>query len=184
MKALLIIDMQKEYEPFGKLPVNHLPSVQKNAKLLLNTARQNDEMLIIHIRHISPDPNDTDFVDGTTGVEFMDDFVPAPDEIVITKHYINAFSNPELETILQKNNVKDVLVCGLTSILCCDTTCRIGQEKGYRIKYISDAIGEFDLGNISGDEAHKYVDAVQAMMFSEVVDTENVFAKYLEEIKR
>ena len=171
--------MQKEYEPSGKLPVNHLSSVQKNARTLLDAARQNDDILIIHIRHVSSDPNDTDFVDGTTGVGFMDDFVPAPDEIVITKHYINAFSNPELETILQKNNIKEVLVCGLTSILCCDTTCRIGQEEGFFMKYISDAIGEFNLGKISGDEAHKYVDTVQAMMFSEVVDTDIALAKYL-----
>lgn len=179
MKALLIIDMQKEYEPTGKLPVNHLPPMKKNVKSLLNAARKNDDVLLIHVRHVSPDPNDTDFVDGTIGVEFMDDFVPAENEMVISKNFVNAFSNPELETILNKNKVKEIFVCGLTSALCCDTTCRIGQEKGFDMKYISDAIGEFDIGEISGDEAHKYVDAVQTAMFSEVVNTDTVLVECL-----
>ena len=171
MKALLVIDMQKEYEPDGKLPVNNLSFVKNNVQSLLNVARQKNAVLVIHIRHVSPNLNDIDFIDGTIGVDFMDEFIPAKDETVITKNFVSSFSNPELEIILQKNNVDEILVCGLTSILCCDTTCRIGQEKGYKMKYISDAIGEFNMHGISSNEAHKYVDTVQAMMFSEVIDT-------------
>jgi len=169
--ALLIIDMQKEYEPDGKLPVNHLDRVKKNVIQLLEKARGSDDALPIHVQHISPDPNDSDFVAGTKGVEFMDEFKPKDGEFTITKHFADAFSNPDLEKYLQENDIKTVIVCGLTSILCCDTTCRVGNERGFDMKYVSDAISEFDLESTTGDQAHAYVDEVQSIMFSEVIDT-------------
>ncbi len=176
MIALLIIDMQKEYEADGKLPVNHLAQVKQNVGRLLEKARQSKTVLITHVQHISPNPNDTDFVAGTQGIEFMDEFVPQDGELTLTKQFADAFSNPELEAALAQQRIKTVMVCGLTSVLCCDTTCRVGNEKGFAMKYVSDAISEFDLDSVSGDTAHAYVDEVQSMMFSEVIDTKRAIS--------
>ncbi|NJP96995.1 isochorismatase family protein [Nonomuraea sp. FMUSA5-5] len=176
MIALLVIDAQQEYSRSGALPVERFDQAISNIKRLLETARSSDVATVVHVRHISKVPGDRSFDAGSPGIDFVDEVRPAPDETVLTKHYIGSFSNPDLDRFLRGRQVDRVVICGFTSFICCDTTAREAVQLGYKVFYVDDAISEFSLGNITAQDLHRTVAAVQGAVFSTVTTTEDAVA--------
>ncbi|MFH1654280.1 MAG: isochorismatase family cysteine hydrolase [Pseudomonadota bacterium] len=58
---------------------------------------------------------------------------------IIQKEHYSAFENTELNKLLKDNETKDIIICGVMTHLCVETTARIGFIKGYRPIIISDA---------------------------------------------
>ena len=56
------------------------------------------------------------------------------------KRGLNAFSNTRLETLLRERGVQDVLVAGVVTSLCIDSTARHAFELGFRVGIVSDCI--------------------------------------------
>lgn len=173
MIALLVIDAQKEYSRSGSLPVERFDQAIGNISRLLETARSSDVATVVHIRHISKVPGDQSFDAGSPGIDFVDAVRPEPHELVLTKHYIGSFSNPDLDRFLRGQQVDRIVICGFTSFICCDTTSREAVQLGYKVFYVDDAISEFSLGEIGAQELHRIVGAVQGAVFSTVTTTED-----------
>ncbi|MEV0614372.1 isochorismatase family protein [Nonomuraea sp. NPDC050404] len=176
MIALLVIDAQKEYSSSGTLPVERFDQAIGNIRRLLETARSSDVATVVHIRHISKVPGDQSFDAGSPGIDFIDSVRPASDELVLTKHYIGSFSNPDLDRFLRAQQVDRMVICGFTSFICCDTTSREAVQLGYKVFYVDDAISEFSLGNLTAQELHRTVGAIQGAVFSTVTTTEDAVA--------
>lgn len=68
----------------------------------------------------------------------------------------------------------NVIICGLTSFLCCDTTSREAYTKGYNVYFVKDATAALDIFGIPAKEIHKIVCAVQKWYFAKVVDTKQI----------
>lgn len=171
MIALLVIDVQKEYSATGALPVERFDETVKNVRALLDAARSNEKSVVVHVRHISRTPGDSSFDAGSPGLDFIDEVRPLAEEFVLTKHYPSAFTNPELDRFLLRHGAKSVVICGLTSFICCESTSREASALGYNVYYVDDAISEFALGRFSAQELHNMVSAVQGAMFSKVAST-------------
>ncbi|MFI6300015.1 isochorismatase family protein [Nonomuraea sp. NPDC050790] len=176
MIALIVIDAQKEYSGSGALPVERFDETIGNIGRLLDTARGNDAATVVHVRHISPVPGDRSFAAGSPGLDFVDALRPAPEEFVLTKHYVGAFSNPDLDRHLIRNGVDRVVISGFTSFICCDTTAREAVQLGYKVVYVEDAISEFSLPGHSAEDLHRHVSAVQGAAFSTVTSTSEAVA--------
>ncbi|WP_157252711.1 cysteine hydrolase family protein [Nonomuraea typhae] len=176
MIALLVIDAQKEYAPSGALPVARFDAALGNVERLLGAARSSGRPAVVHVRHISSTPGDSSFDAGGRGIDFVDSVRPARDEFVLTKHYVGAFSNPDLDRYLRRNGVDELVICGFTSFICCDTTAREAVQLGYKVYFVEDAISEFSLGDIGADELHRMVTAVQGAVFSTVTATADAVA--------
>jgi nicotinamidase-related amidase len=169
--GLIVIDMQREYSSEGALPVERFDDAVGNVKLLLEAARQSENTVVVKVRHVSRKPGDSSFDAGSPNLVFIEGLEPRPGEFVLTKHYPGAFSNPELERFLTRHDVDTLVICGFTSIWCCDTTAREGFQLGYKVYYVEDATSEFALGDLSADDLHRASNAVQGSAFSEVVST-------------
>ncbi|RYF12087.1 MAG: isochorismatase family protein, partial [Oxalobacteraceae bacterium] len=63
-RALIVVDLQNEYEASGKLPLENLDQAVANAKRVLTAARDGEEM-IVHIRHETPNLDAVPFAIGT-----------------------------------------------------------------------------------------------------------------------
>jgi nicotinamidase-related amidase len=86
------------------------------------------------------------FQAGTWGAEFHPDFVPADGEIVVTPHKtFDAFHGTDIDTQLQQRDIDHVILCGLTTNTCVDSTGRDAVEKGYDVTFVSDAVGTFTM---------------------------------------
>lgn len=83
------------------------------------------------------------FREGTSGAETVPEFVEFGDRITYVRGKVgfNAFSNTALEGELATRGIKDVLIAGVISSLCIDSTGRAAYERGYDVTMLSDCTG-------------------------------------------
>jgi len=79
-------------------------------------------------------------LEGTWGVEFFR-LSPAPDEVVIDKHCFSAFRNPRLDSYLRERGIRTLIMTGVATNVCVDSTLREGFFLGYHIVVLEDCVG-------------------------------------------
>jgi nicotinamidase-related amidase len=70
---------------------------------------------------------------------------------VFTKVHPNSFSNPDLHEELKKSGKKKVVLVGYMAHVCVSTTARAGNELGYEVIVIEDAIGDRDIPGVDAE---------------------------------
>src|SRR3982751_700911 len=169
--ALLIIDMQRDFmEPggFGETlgnDVSQLARAVKPIAAVLEAARATG-MLVIHTRegHLpdlsdappakvergapslrigDPGPMGRILIRGEPGHDIIPELTPLDGEIVIDKPGKGAFYATELGEVLQKHSIEDLLVCGVTTEVCVNTTVREANDRGYRCVVLADGCASY-----------------------------------------
>ncbi|MFJ5220904.1 isochorismatase family cysteine hydrolase [Streptomyces sp. NPDC088354] len=85
------------------------------------------------------------FAAGSWGAEWHPDFVPREDELVMHQHWASSgFANTDLDMLLKQHRIQKLVFIGMKANTCVDTTARFGQELGYHVTLIRDAIGAFN----------------------------------------
>ncbi|WP_335979133.1 cysteine hydrolase family protein [Streptomyces sp. CA2R106] len=84
------------------------------------------------------------FQAGSWGAEFHPDFTPADGEVVVTPHKtFDALHGTDMDTQLRQRDIDHLILCGLTTNTCVDSTGRDAVEKGYHVTFVSDAVATF-----------------------------------------
>lgn len=80
------------------------------------------------------------FAEGSTGADNIPEFDQFGDRVqyVSGKVGFNAFSNTSLDSVLRERGIENVLVCGMVTSLCIDSTGRAAYERGYNVTIVSD----------------------------------------------
>ncbi len=142
-KALLIIDVQNDYFPKGRNELFQPEKALDATKKLLKSFRE-DGSPVYYIQHVKA-KGATFFESGTEGVKIHEDIQPKDSEKVIIKHQPSSFLETNLQEELQKDAIDELVVCGMMTHMCVDTTVRVAKELGYSVTLISDACTTFDL---------------------------------------
>lgn len=137
-EALLLIDIQNDYFPGGKMELVSMEEAAKKAGELLKAFRTAGKP-VFFIKHISTRSDATFFIPGTKGTDIHSSVSPLPDETVIEKHSPNSFLQTELLSVLKEPDVTDLIICGAMSHMCIDTTVRAAKELGFKCTLIADA---------------------------------------------
>lgn len=119
-------------------------SASNQAALLLRAFRER-AMPIVHIQHISTRPTATFFRPNTHGVEIHSSVFPKPGEIVIVKNYPNCFRETSLLEVLRAAGITKLVVVGMMSHMCVDTTIRAASDLGFTCTLAHDACATRDL---------------------------------------
>jgi nicotinamidase-related amidase len=142
--ALVLIDIQKDYFPGGRMElVGSIEAAGAAARLL--AAFRKASWPIIHIQHIAAQPTATFFLPGTAGIEIHPSVAPQPDETVITKHYPNSFRDTNLLDIIRHAGVNSILFCGMMTSMCVDATVRAAFDLGFTCTIAHDACATLNL---------------------------------------
>src|SRR6266545_3624197 len=113
-KCLILIDLQNDYFPGGKMELVGIEEAAANARTLLHEFRKT-ESLVIHIRHISTRPDAGFFLPETYGAVINQIVVPRKNEIIVVKNYPNSFRQTCLLEILKKEKMSNLVICGAMS---------------------------------------------------------------------
>lgn len=81
---------------------------------------------------------------GSWDAELVDDLPPAAEDFVVDKNRYSAFYGTGLEPILTSLGVRNLVMCGVTTNMCVETTARDASQRDYRVFVASDATGELD----------------------------------------
>jgi nicotinamidase-related amidase len=136
--ALLVIDIQKDYFPGGKMPLVNPETAAKNAYTLLQCFREHGGRHV-HIQHISIRPGATFFLPGDRGTDIHDLTAHFEGEPLVQKHYPNSFRETNLLDLLRSWGVERVVVCGMMTHLCVDATARAAADLGFNVIVAADA---------------------------------------------
>ncbi len=136
--ALLLIDIQNDYFPNGRMPLEKSNETSQKAKEVLQIYR-NNKLPVIHVQHISTRPDAVHFLPCTKGVEFHEDVTPLKNETIIKKHYPNSFKDTALLNFLTKNKITHLTIAGMMSHMCIDATVRAAYDLGFNCTLLQDA---------------------------------------------
>ncbi|OOQ81547.1 pyrazinamidase/nicotinamidase [Penicillium brasilianum] len=156
--TLIIIDAQNEYAS-GKLQVDDVKTSRKViADLLSRYRRGGNGNNIVHVVHEVPEGAPV-FTPGTPLAAEFDELKPQSGEKTVTKHYPSSFAQTGLHEYLQGlgNVGKKIVLVGYMAHVCVSTTARAGNELGYDVLVVSDAIGD---RHIPGVQAETLVSVV------------------------
>jgi nicotinamidase-related amidase len=149
--ALLVVDMQRFFlDPGSPTFTEGGIAILPNAQRLVAAFREAGRPLIFtrHVHH--PDHLDSGIMgwwwegmclEGSAESEVHPDLAPRPNEKVIFKHRYSAFYNTDLETILRCLKVEDLVITGIMTNMCCESTARDAYYRDYRVFFPADATG-------------------------------------------
>lgn len=143
-KGLVLVDIQNDYFKGGKYELVNAEHAAKNAREILNFFRRSN-IPVFHVRHISLSESASFFISGTVGADFYHDCLPFEKEDVIIKHKPDSFLNTSLKEKLDENGVDTLVICGMMTHMCIDTTVRSASSFGYSVELIEDACATRDL---------------------------------------
>ncbi len=105
---------------------------------------------------------------GTWDAELVDELVPEERDYIFDKNRTSAFYNMGMETVLRNLDIRTLVICGVTSSMCVESTVRDAGQRDYRTFVVSDAIGEIDRAR------HDAALVAMAYMFAHVVKVDEV----------
>lgn len=194
--ALLVIDVQREYfDPSGPAYVPAGAGVLPRIQRLIAEFRTR-ELPVIFIRHqhrsdgsdigrmadfAAADEPDS-FVEGTQRVELLEDLGVGDSDIVVVKRRYNSFHGTDLDSILRTLAVRSVVITGLMTSFCCETTAREAHGRDYEVLFVSDANAGPDLQRVDGtplphSEVLENTMAALAAGFAEIVSSDQVVTR-------
>jgi nicotinamidase-related amidase len=147
--ALILIDMQMaflEWERAG-LKRNNPGAVDNIGRVL--TAFRDRGMAVFHIRHASTEP-DSALRPDRTGYQPIGQAREIDGEPVIVKHVNSAFIGTDLEKRLREGGHRAVVIAGITTNHCVETTTRMAGNLGFDARLVADACYTFDRVGIDG----------------------------------
>ncbi|RJP74753.1 MAG: cysteine hydrolase [Desulfobacteraceae bacterium] len=176
-RCLIIVDLQNDYFPGGKMELFGIETAAENARILLTEFRKSKSP-IIHIQHISLPPNAFILLPETEGAKFNDKVSPLEDETIVVKNYPNSFRDTSLLEILRSLHIKDLVICGAMSHMCIDATTRAAFDLGFNCIVAEDACTTIDLffNNkvIKASEVHASFMAALSFPYAKVVSTKEI----------
>jgi nicotinamidase-related amidase len=142
--ALLLIDIQNDYFPGGRNPLVGSEAAGEFAGRRLALARRLG-LPVIFIQHISTRPGASFFLPGTPGIEIHPSVASQPGEIVLQKHYPNSFRETPLLDTLRGLGVERLVICGMMTHMCVDSSVRAANDLGFEVRIVADACATKDL---------------------------------------
>jgi nicotinamidase-related amidase len=137
--AILVIDVQ-EALCSGKYAAFEAAQVIKRINTVAQLARQNS-VPVIYIQH---EANDGLLEYGTKGWQLAAGLQAQPDDLFIRKTTSDSFHNTNLHTLLKDLGIKHLIICGMQSEFCVDTTVRRALALGYPVTLIADGHSTMD----------------------------------------
>lgn len=139
--ALIVIDVQQGFD-HPRWGARNNPDAEANVARLLAAWRES-ERPVFHIQHLSTD-EDSPLQPGQPGVEIKEIVRPLWHEPVITKRVNSAFIGTDLEARLRQRGIQTLVICGLTTNHCVETTTRMAGNLGFATYLVGDACATFD----------------------------------------
>jgi nicotinamidase-related amidase len=179
--ALLVIDVQESFRQQAGWAEISAPDIADRVARLVGHARERGDH-VVWVLHTEPGSGSV-FDPARGFVALLPGLVPRDGEPVLTKTSHNAFTTTNLGQWLTTHRVDEVVVTGIRTEQCCETTARLASDLGYRVRFVLDATATHPLarhdgrGRLSATEVQGRTAAALQGRFAEVVTVAEVLAE-------
>src|SRR5271167_2656906 len=98
-------------------------------------------------------------------------------DILLDKPRFGAFQSTDLELILRSRGIDTVIVTGIATNVCCETTAREASVRDFRVLFLSDGTATFSIGDVSAAELQKATCATLGRVFAQVLTVNEIIMK-------
>lgn len=114
---------------------------------------------------------------GTDGAKLHDSLEVEPSDILLTKPRYGSFTGTDLDLILRSNGIDSVIIGGIATNVCCDTTAREANQRDYKVFFLSDGTGNHGMQGLSAEEIKAATLAAVRLAFGQVLTVNEAIAK-------
>ncbi|UZN03162.1 cysteine hydrolase family protein [Cellulomonas sp. S1-8] len=140
--ALIVVDVQRGFDDADHWGPRNNPGCEQNIAALLQEWRARGRPVVL-VRHDSTQPA-SPLRPGQPGNAFKD-LVAGKADLLVTKHVNSCFhGQPDLDRWLRDRDLAGIVVVGITTNHCCETTARVGANLGHQVVLVLDATHTFD----------------------------------------
>ncbi len=136
--ALLIIDIQNDYFPGGKMELDKADEAANKAFDILTHFRRK-KLPVFFIQHESISKGSTFFLPETEGQKINEKVKPLKNETIIIKNFPNGFIQTDLQKKLKTLKIEKLIITGMMTFMCVDATTRAAKDLGFQCTLIHDA---------------------------------------------
>jgi nicotinamidase-related amidase len=178
-EPLIVVDLQRGFEDpsWGR---RNNPACEANVGRLVAAWRERGEP-IVAVRHDADEPG-SPLTPGQPGNDLRPEVSAGDAALLVSKQVNSAFyGEPDLHRWLQEQGAERIVVCGITTDHCCETTVRMAGNLGYDVRFVLDATATFDrIGPdgqlVSAEDIARVTAASLHDEFCQVVSTDDVLA--------
>lgn len=163
--ALLVIDIQN-------MPVAGQPfAIEERLALWQDSLAQARQagIEVIHIRH-----SDQFLVKGTDDWNIYPIVAPLEGEKIFDKTFNSAFKETGLHAYLQEKEIKRLILMGMATNFCIDTTVKVAFELGYKVAVIQDGTTTGYSGQLDAKDLIDHYQNIWSWNFAQVDTLENM----------
>ncbi|MGE7852061.1 cysteine hydrolase family protein [Bacillus paramycoides] len=155
-KALIVIDVQAGMYTAG-MPVHNGEKLLETLQELIQECRSNS-ILVIYVQHNGPE--DHPLEKGTDGWKVHAAIAPQEGDSIVEKTTPDSFNKTNLNEVLQEKGIEHVIISGMQTQYCVDTTTRRAFSEGYKVTLVSDAHSTFDTDVLRAEDIVKHHNVV------------------------
>ncbi len=147
--ALVMIDVQQGFEREDRWGRRDNPAAEGNIESLQTRWLDSHRPLVV-VQHDSVEAGSTLAPDNPGNA--LKKFVDVDSAALHVRKTVNSafYGTPNLEEWLRANDIDTIVICGIMTNICCETTARMGGNLGFTVIFVSDAMHTFDLTASSG----------------------------------
>jgi ureidoacrylate peracid hydrolase len=147
-------------------------------------------ILVIHARHVlRPDGSNMGVLrevvavkegminQGAASAALHEGLVVDVRDILLDKPRFGAFHGTDLDLILRTRGIDSVMITGIATNVCCETTAREAMVRDYQVFFLSDGTTTFGMGNATGEELQKATLATLGFLFAQVLTVAEMIQK-------
>ncbi|MGA1828030.1 cysteine hydrolase family protein [Microbacterium sp.] len=143
-RALIVIDMQRAFDDLDFWGATTNPDCERKVAALIERWQDADEPIVV-VRHDSTSVHSPLHPDNA-GNELMDAVAAVDPALFVTKNVNSAFyGDPDLQVWLETQAIRELVICGIQTNMCVETTARMAGNLGYDVTVALDATRTFDL---------------------------------------
>lgn len=143
-RALLVIDMQRGFDDLDFWGPTANPDCEANVAALIERWQKDAEPLVV-VRHDSGSVG-SPLHPASPGHAFVDAVAAVESAVLVTKNVNSAFyGDPDLHAWLGERGIRELVICGIQTNMCVETTARMAGNLGYDVTVVLDATRTFDL---------------------------------------
>lgn len=175
--ALIVIDVQESFRQMPYWSESDVPAFKK-AVLALDDACRARDVPVVHVFHIG---QAGPFTEESGAVRALDWLPDSPDACFF-KHTHNAFSDTGLDLWLRRRGADRLIIAGIRTEQCCETTTRVASDIGYQVDFVSEATLTFPMthpgsGRVySPQEIKAHTELVLAGRFARIASVDDCIA--------
>lgn len=175
--ALLNIDVQRSFEQRPFWQEDDLPAFQLALTRLIDGC-QTRGVPVIDIFHVNPEG----VFSLESGLVTPMAFLSHTPQKTVHKHVHNALLESGLDTWLREQDISHLIIAGLRTEQCCETTTRVASDIGYKVTFVTEATMTFPMTHANGEtfstaSIKRHTELVLVDRFATITDVDGALAQ-------